>query len=418
MKSRNRLKDVLNFKSADKIPVDFGGTAVTGIHIKIVEELREYFGLERRPVKLVEPYQMLGEIDDELLEAMHIDVVGLYGENNMFGFPNRDWKEFSTNWGQTILVPGQFNFSREKDRSILIYPAGDTSVPPSAKMPSSGFFFDALNRQGEIDDEKLDTKDNLEEFKILADEDLLYWKGAMDSLEKKGKAVIASFGGTALGDIALVPAMHLKNPKGIRDVTEWYMSLLLRRDYVHQVFEQQTEIALINLEKLFQVVGNRVDAVFLCGTDFGTQDSQFCSLDDFQELYSPYYRKINNWIHQNTEWKTFKHSCGAVVPLIEAFIDAGFDILTPVQINAKDMDPLMLKKTYGDRLVFWGGGVDTQITLPFGKPQEVRDQVLKNCEIFSRNGGFVFNTVHNIQANVPVETVVAMLNALLEFNGR
>jgi uroporphyrinogen-III decarboxylase len=123
---------------------------------------------------------------------------------------------------------------------------------------------------------------------------------------------------------------------------------------------------------------------------------------------------VNSWIHQNTTWKTFKHSCGAVEPFIPHFIDSGFDIINPVQINASGMDPRMLKKKYGDKIVFWGGGVDTQGVFAFGTPREVKDQVRRQCEIFNKNGGFVFNTVHNIQANVPFENVVAMLEALKE----
>ena len=126
---------------------------------------------------------------------------------------------------------------------------------------------------------------------------------------------------------------------------------------------------------------------------------------------------MNDWIHQNTEWKTFKHSCGSVEPFIDLFIEAGFDILNPVQINAKGMEPAHLKEQFGDRIVFWGGGVDTQKELAFGTPQEVEKQVFDNCEIFSKNGGFVFNSVHNIQANVPIENILAMFNAFRKFNG-
>jgi len=195
------------------------------------------------------------------------------------------------------------------------------------------------------------------------------------------------------------------------------MSTIARTDYLHAVFEKQTEIALKNYARLAPVMGDTVDAVFICGTDFGTQNSQFCSADEFNALYAPYYKKINDWIHRNTSWKTFKHSCGAVEPLLKSFIDAGFDIINPVQVNATGMDPVHLKKEYGNQLVFWGGGIDTQHVLPFGSPEEVRKQVLRHCGLFSCNGGFVFNTVHNIQANVPVENVVAMIEALREFNG-
>jgi uroporphyrinogen-III decarboxylase len=198
-------------------------------------------------------------------------------------------------------------------------------------------------------------------------------------------------------------------------VADWYMSTLMRPDYIHFVFEKQTDIALENLKMAKEAAGDLVDVAFICGTDFGTQDSSFCSTEAFDELYAPYYKKINNWIHQNTHWKTFKHSCGAVEPFMEHFIEAGFDIINPVQVNAAGMDPVLLKEKYGSRLVFWGGGVDTQKVLPFGTPEEVKAHVLKECEIFAPGGGFVFNTVHNIQANVPVQNVIAMLEAIKEF---
>jgi len=128
----------------------------------------------------------------------------------------------------------------------------------------------------------------------------------------------------------------------------------------------------------------------------------------------PYYKKVNDWIHENTSWKTFKHSCGAIDTLMDLFIESGFDIINPVQINADGMDSRMLKKKYGSRVVFWGGGVDTQGLFAFGTPEQVREQVKRQCSILNENGGFVFNTVHNIQANVPFENVVAMLEALRE----
>ena len=235
-------------------------------------------------------------------------------------------------------------------------------------------------------------------------------------MASKGKGVVANFGGTGIGDIALVPALNLKAPKGIRDVADWYMSTLMRPDYLHHVFEKQTDIALKNLAMVKEIAGDLVDVAYICGTDFGTQDSSFCSLDTYEELYAPYYRKINNWIHTNTPWKTFKHSCGAVEPFMENFIDSGFDIINPVQINAAGMDPVLLKKKYGDRLVFWGGGVDTQKVLPFATPEEVKSHVLKECDILSPGGGFVFNTVHNIQANVPLPNILAMLEAIRQFD--
>lgn len=267
-----------------------------------------------------------------------------------------------------------------------------------------------------IDDTALNPQDNLEEFGYISEGDLEYWAQQVLEASKTGKGIIANFGGTAVGDIGLVPGTGLINSKGIRDIAEWYMSIMMRRDYVMEVFDKQTDIAVSNLKRIFNVVGNDVDAIFICGNDFGTQNSQFCSKEDFEEVYAPFYRKMNNWIHANTRWKTFKHSCGAVEPLIENLIGAGFDILNPVQISAAGMDSHLLKQKYGDRLVFWGDGVDTQKVLAFGTPDDVKKQVREQCEVLGKNGGFVFNTVHNIQANVPVENLVAMVDTLKSIN--
>ena len=412
--SKQNFIKAINHQQPDKVVIDFGATSVTGIHVLIVEKLREYYGLEKKPVKVIEPYQMLGEIDSELIKAMDIDVIGLFSAKNMFGVPNEDWKVHKTLWGQEVLFPGTFNYTYNENGDILMYPEGDTSVPPSGMMPKSGYFFDALDRQKPIDDAKLTVEDNLEEFGKITEPELVYWKDQVASLKNDSKAVVASLGGTALGDIALVPAVNLKDPKGIRGIEEWYISTLIREDFIKEIYDRQTGIAIENLKLLYKVIGNRIDVVLVCGTDFGTQNSTFCSPETYDRMWLPYYKKVNDWIHQNTNWKTFKHSCGAVEPLMSHFIESGFDIINPVQINASGMDPRKLKKEYGDKIVFWGGGVDTQGVFAFGTPAQVKEQVKNQCGILNNNGGFVFNTVHNIQANVPFENVVAMLEALKE----
>ena len=416
--SRECLGRVLRREPTDRIPVDFGGTAVTGIHVRMVELLRRHYGLAEGPVKVTEPYQMLGEVAADLREAMGIDVVGLTPRTTMFGFENRGWREFRTFWGQLVLVPEGFVTSLDGNGDLLIYPEGDRAARPSGRMPEAGFFFDTIVRQDPLDESRLDPADNLEEFTPLDERDLAHWKAQVAALAGTANGVIANVGGTALGDIALVPGPWMKNPRGIRDVAEWYMTTASRPDYVHAIFEKQTEIAIGRLRALHEIAGEVIQAVFLCGTDFGTQDSQFLSPRTFRELYLPYYRRMNDWIHGHTGWRTFKHSCGSVEPLITGFADAGFDVLNPVQINAAKMDPQQLKDKYGERVIFWGGGADTQRILPFATPAEVEAHVLRQCEIFGRGGGFVFNTVHNVQANVPVENVAAMVRALARFNGR
>ena len=392
--SKERVWNALNHRGGTPVPVDFGATTVTGIHCRIVEQLRKYYGLADKPVRIVDPFQMLGEVDEELQERMGVDLVPLFGRKNMFGIDESEVHEQITPWGQKVLIAKGIDMTPDAEGDVYIYPEGDRSVSPSAVMPEGCYFINAIERQQPIDEALLSYQDNLEEYALLNESDLAYWKQAAGKAAATGKAVVAGFGGTALGDVAFIPAMGLKHPKGIRSVAEWYMSTLIRPD--------------------LNTVGDQVDVVFTCGTDFGTQDSQFCSEEVFRELWLPYYKRLNDWIHTHTTWKIFKHSCGAVLPLIPAMIDSGFDILNPVQINAKDMDSKVLKEQFGDQLVFWGGGIDTQRVLAFGTKEEVRRQVMEQCEILGKDGGFVFNTVHNIQANVPVENVITMIETLNE----
>ena len=417
MPSRKRVLYALNHRQPDRVPLDFGGTMVSGMHVTCVAALRDYYGLEKRPVKVHEPYQMLGLLDEDLKTIIGVDVEAVNGRNTLFGFPCEDWKEWRLDNGLEVLVPGQFNLTEDAAGNHFIHPEGDLDAPPSGRMPKGGFYFDTIIRQGQIDDDDLHPEDNLEEFKPVSEEDISYFRTGLEKAAASGRAVLASFGGTGLGDIALVPGPFMKHPKGIRDIEEWYVSTAIRKDYLHAVFTRQTEIAVDNLKRLHTAVGSLVDIAFVCGTDFGTQSGTFCSEETFRELYLPYYQQINGWIHANTAWKTFKHSCGAVESFMQGFIDAGFDIINPVQCSAAGMDPEVLKEKYGSRLTFWGGGVDTQQVLPFGTPEEVRKQVLERCEVFSRDGGFIFNAIHNVQARTPVENIAAMIAAVHEFNG-
>ena len=417
MNSRERVLTSVDLHAPDRIPIDLGGCNTSGMHVSCVAALREYFGLEKRLVRVHEPGQMLGWIDDDLKEAVGIDTECVFPPGTGYGYRNESWKSWRMPDGLEVLVGGGFQTTVDTKGNTYLYPQGDTSVPPSGMMPKDGYFFDVIVRQDHFDENNLNPEDNLEEYQPISDADLIAWKRAVEDAATKERAVFASFGGTSFGDIARVPGASLKHPKGIRDLSEWYMSIALRPDYLHAVFSKQCELAIANLEKIHAAVGNTVDIVYVCGTDFGTQNSSFCSVDTFRNLYKPYYTRVNQWIHENTQWKCFKHSCGAVEKFLDDFIDAGFDIFNPVQCSATGMDPELLKSKYGNRIAFWGGGVDTQRILPFGAPAEVREQVLRHCEIFSKHGGFIFNPVHNIQAKTPIENIIAMIDAVHEFNG-
>jgi hypothetical protein len=415
MNSRERVLKALNYEPTDRVPVDLGGTVTSGAQVSVIANVRQALGLGEpgEPVKVIEPYQMLGEFAADLREALGIDVVSLPGPKNMFGFENENWKPWRTFDGTNVLVPGKFNTEPDPNGDILQYPQGDKSVPASVRMPKGGYYFDSIIRQKPIDEAKLNPADNLEEFTVISEEDLAYYeRNANELYESTDLAIAMGLPGMAFGDIAHVPAPGFKDPKGIRDIEEWYISTVSRREYVKEVFAGQTEIAIKNLKRIYQAVGDKVHVVFVDGTDLAAQDTLFCSPDGYRELYLPFSKRINHWIHANTRWKTMKHCCGGCEPLIEGFIEAGFDILNPIQTSAKGMDPQLLVDKYGGRIVFWGGGVDTQHTLPFGSPNEVRQQVTKRVRIFSQKNGFVFNPIHNIQCNTPTENVLAMFEAL------
>ena len=410
----------MNHTEPDRLCVDLGAGGQTGMGVSAVHKLRQV--VLKDPdfrVKVIEPYQMLGEVDQEMIKRLHLDVAGIPTPGTMFGFRNEVWKPFKTHDGIEVMVPGDFNYRIDDEGAVFIYPEGDTSVPPSGKMPKASFFFDAIPRQNwVIDDASLNVEENTEEFGLLSEQDLEYYKDSVETLYNNTElGIYVTLPGMGFGDIALVPATWMKDPRGIRDVQEWYMSLLIRPDYVKAIFEKQCEYALKNIELIYGAIGNKAQAVFISGTDFGTQESLFSSLESYRDLFKPFHIEVNRKIHELTRWKTFIHSCGAIVELIPDLIEAGFDILNPVQISAKGMDAGKLKQEFGKDIVFWGGGIDTQKTLPFGTPEEVYSEVRNNIDIFAEGGGFVFNSVHNIQSNVPLENILSMLRAVDDARG-
>lgn len=417
MTGKDKLKAALRHQEGPLL-FDIGGMPTTGIHCSVAEKLRQYYGLEQHPIKILEPVQLLAYLEDDLKEAMGIQTAPLWSAGTMLGFRQTDeFKEWRTPWGQEVLVAKDFVTTTDSKNNTLIYSCGDPNYAPAACMPEKGFYFDNLNRVAEFDEDDYDARDNQEEFGPISDEDLAWLKVQHEQMEQTDDAVMGNLGGTAFGDIALVPGPQLREPKGIRDITEWYISIISRPEILHEIFEYELHYALENLKKMYDVLGETIQVAYICGTDFGTQKGPFCANEVFREVYQPYYKKVNDWIHENTTWKTFKHCCGSIFTLVPDLIDAGFDILNPVQWTAQNMNRDELKKQYGSRITFWGGGVDTQKTLPFGTPQQVHDEVIECCKTFGKDGGFVFNTIHNIQPGVPVENVVAMAEAVREYNG-
>jgi len=417
MSPRERVRKAISHQEADRIPVDLGSTLVTGIQASTYAKLRRALGLKDEPVKIADPFQMLSYVEMEVIERLGIDTIGLWLPTTIFGFKREGWKPWRLFDGTKVMVPEKFNTTTDEKGNIYLYPEGDTSAPPSGKMPQGGYYFDVIVRQEAIDEEKLDPEEWVrQQYSVFSEEELKYLERTADALYKNTElSIVGEFVDAGFGDIALVPAPMVRYPKGIRDPQRWIMAHLEHPEYIKGIFELQCEIALKNLELSYEAVGDKIDVIMVSGTDFGTQSGPFISPDMYREIYKPFHKRINDWIHKNTSWKTFYHSCGSIVAFLDDFVEAGVDILNPVQTSAKDMDPKMLKERYGDKLVFWGGGVDTQRTLPFGSPEEVRRQVSERCRIFGKGGGYVFSAIHNIQQKVPIENLMAMFEAVRGF---
>jgi uroporphyrinogen-III decarboxylase len=413
MTSRERFWRAINKQQADRVCVDFGATPATGIMAGVLHQLRYAILKEKNyRVKICEPMQMLGEIDDRLREALGIDVVGIFPPRNILGFENKNWKPFTLFNGTEVLVPGGFNVKSNGNGGWLIYPQGDMTAEASGIMPKSGYYFDAICRQEQIVEEKLNPAENIEDFEVLSSEDIKIMVEQADRAIQKNLGTILNLPCASFGDVAYIPAPWAKKTKGIRNIEEWYISIAARRNYVYKVFEGQCEIALRNLKLLADALGDRVQAVFTTGTDFGTQRGLLISPATFRQLFKPFHKIINDYIHKKTKWKIFIHSCGAVSELMPDFIDAGFDIFNPVQSSAAGMEPAVLKKRFGRDLVFWGGGIDTQKELPFGTADEVYGKTIERIKILNNPPGFVFSATGNIQTGTAVENILAMFRAI------
>jgi len=418
MTSRERIEKALNHEETDRIPIDIGSSGQTGINASTLYKLRKVLGLKEQPIEIIEPYQMLGKVDDDLRQLLGIDAVPLWCPMNLFGTKGPGVVPWTMHDGTPVLMPAPFVYEEDKEGNVLVYPQGDRNVKPSLKMPSGGYFFDNLDRSGEIDENDLDARRDFKNlYGVFSDEDARFLEESSIQLyEETDAAIHFNFNGGGYGDAAIVPGPYEKEPRGIRRLDDWYMAHYLYPDYLKDLFEMMTEYALKNLEIVRQAVGERITTINISCSDFGGQNGELISPEHFREFYVDNFKILNDWVHKNTSWKTHFHCCGSIVNILDDYVAAGFDVYNPVQISAAGMDAVMLKEKYGRSLTFWGGAVDTQKTLPFGTPEEVRKEVRERLEIFTPGGGFVFSTIHNIVGKTPVENLVAMLEEFESFN--
>ena len=416
MTSRERVKLALNHQVTDRVPIDLGTTPVTTMHVLALKELRKKLGLEDRIIKMNDPLLQTGDLDRDVLDALQVDTVGVWGISNTIGIKNKNYKPWTLPDGTEVLVGGGFQYTVGDDGSLYAYAGGDTSYPPSARMPKGGFYFDPIVRQEDLD-EKEDwnaREDYKDQYPLLDEEELRACEEQSIQLyNNTSSALVGHYDWGGLGDAFHIPGPWVKEtPHGVRNLPDWLMTMYDEPEYLMELFEMQSDRAIENLKMYKQAVGNRIEVLELSATDFAHQTSLMLSRDIFRELFMPYYKKMNNWIHENTDWKIFIHSCGAVLEILPDFIEAGFDILNPIQVSAKGMDAEVLKSKYGKDIVFWGGGCNPQEVMPHATPEEVYAETRATAAILSRGGGYIGGNIHNVQPDVPPENLLAELQAL------
>ncbi len=419
MNSRERVIETINHRTPDRVPVDMGGTQVSTIGARAYQNLRKALDLPLQPCELVELFMFAAHVDDDVRKMLGIDTIPLRYPVDTNGNRTNKLKPFTAPDGTTALVAADNEWDVLADGSVVMYPQGDRSVPPSTRMLADGCFFDnILERIPPYDEDDLTPREDFkDDFKTITPDIAQELKSESIRLfNETDFAIIGQFPYALLGDAGVVPAAFVKNPRGIRKMEDFLSATLLYPEYIEEVFTMQTENTLKNLEIYKEAVGDRIQIILVSTADYGGQNSELISPATFRSLYKPHYTKINDWIHKNTHWKTFYHSCGSIVNILDDYVEMGVDILNPVQLSAKGMDGKMLKEKYGDKIVFWGAGVDSQKTLAFATPSEVKREVVERMGLFSEGGGYVFNAVHNIMADTRVENILAMFGAIREFN--
>jgi len=399
MTHRERIIEAINHRPTDILPIDFGAMRSTGISILAYNELRNHLNIKDGLPRMYDVFQQLAEPETAVLDLLGGDVVQAHRLAPAFNMSIKQWKETTLPGGVRCMVPSGYAPRMNADGTQDIMENGQVV----AHMPSSGLYFDSVGcpmGDAETEEDVLAV-----EFPRITEEELDFVEQECKTLyEKTDRAILLAFGGNIL-----------EAGEAMFGFEKFFEFLLCEPEIVHCWAQRLTDAYLDDLRALMPRVAKYINIIQF-GDDLGTQGSSLISANTYREMIKPYHKQIYTYI-QNTypDVKVFLHSCGAISGLIPDLIDAGVQILNPVQISADGMDPAMLKREYGKDLVFWGGGANMQVTAMTGDIAAIRAETRELIEIFSKDSGYVFNQVHNIQANVPPETVMAIYNTALEY---
>jgi uroporphyrinogen decarboxylase len=379
--SRRRVETALRHQEPDRVPYDLGGTILTGIHEKAYRRLRQYLGLPEVAIDIEDPIQQLARVHEDVKERFRVDVYGINPAKPR-GISTPSWSE----GGYDKLV--------------------DEWGIEWWKPQEGGFYYD-MRRHPLAE---IDTVDGLAKYRFPDPLNPARYSGmaerADELMNRRQVAYILGRNAPGIFEIAL----------WMRGFENFFCDMVANQAFAEALLDAIAEVKMRYWEHALQLVGKHVMIVSEAD-DLASQNCVLISPELYRKLIKPRHTKLFNFIkkHAATEVKIFYHSCGAVAPLLPDLIESGIDILNPVQVRAGNMNTRELKRQFGKDLTFYGGGVDTQRVLPRGTPAEVRDEVRRRIEDLAPGGGFIFNTVHNIQADVPPENIVAMWEAVQEY---
>jgi uroporphyrinogen decarboxylase len=390
MTSRERVLAALNHEEPDRVPIDFGAMRSTGIMGIAYNRLKAHLGIREGATRIYDLMQQLAEPEPEVAERMGADVIQLHRQAPCFGIALGGWKPWTLPDGSPCEVPAGFAPEAQPDGSLILRTNGDVV----ARMPAAGLYFEMEHFPLAGARTKADV--DAYEWPIMSDEEVRYLRRESERLRADAdKAVLGEFGGNVL--------------EGGQFMWGWarFMELLAdERPLTEHFLERLVENHIANLDRYIEAVGDRVD-ICQVGDDLGTQEATQLSPRMYRELIWPRHRAIYQHIREHSRMRVFLHSCGSIAAIIPDLIEAGVEILNPVQTSARGMDPAWLKREFGKDLTFWGGGADTQHVLPHGSVREVVEDVRTRVGLFKPGGGYVFTQVHNIQADVSPENTVA-----------
>ena len=399
MKSRERVLTALRHQEADRVPIDFNGMASTGIMAIAYNRLKAHLGITGGETRVYDIGQQLAVPEPPILERFGVDVLPLPHASLGLDPANPAWKPWTLPDGSPAMVPSGFSPIRDERGDWLIL---DDERRVTSRMPAGGLYFDGLYHPLA----EATNVAEIEAFELpgISDEELAWLRREARRLsETTDKAIMGHFGGNIL-----------ESAQNLRGWDRFMMDMALEPKLAHALTQKLADHYVANLPRYLDAVGDYIQIIQM-GDDLGTQRGPQLSPAMYRAIIKPRHRQVYQYVKEHSNLYIFLHSCGSIYALIPDLIETGVDILNPVQISAAGMDPARLKREFGRDVVFWGGGADTQHVLPNTTPAEVRQHVRELIEIFAPGGGFVFCQVHNVQANVPPENVVAMFEAALEF---